>query len=122
MYLLRQCIDLSASAPAWMTEVSEIVPGVHVARVVVNDDHVDAQVRMVNLGKEPATLTRNLLIGELHPVQVADAEQIGKQGQITSNSPVILKLMKTSCRRSLGSQGKVGEPFERIKKRILSHR
>lgn len=42
--------DLSATATAWMTEAREIVPEVHVEMILINDDDVPAQVRMINLG------------------------------------------------------------------------
>ena len=62
--------NLSAMAPAWMTEVREIMPGVHVARVLVNEKASNSLVRVVNLTKEPIRLDKDQLLGGLYPVQI----------------------------------------------------
>lgn len=40
--------NLSVTAPAWRAEAAEIMPGVHVARVMIEDDEVSPQVRIIN--------------------------------------------------------------------------
>jgi len=62
--------DLSTIAPAWMTEAKEIQPGVHLARVVVGDKADTTRVRVVNLNEAPIKLTKDQLLGGLHPVEV----------------------------------------------------
>lgn len=68
---VTQYKDLSTTAKAWMTEAAEILPGVHLARVALNGGADRACVRVINLNEEPATLSANLLLGELHPVQLS---------------------------------------------------
>jgi len=66
--------NLSSIAPAWMTETAQISPGVHIARVMVRDDADRAPVRVLNLGERPATLTKDQVICQLHPVEVEETE------------------------------------------------
>ena len=61
--------DLTSKAPAWMTEAQEIQPGVHLARVVV-EDRADVTVRLVNLNEEPVRIAKDRFLGGLHPVEV----------------------------------------------------
>jgi len=57
-----------------MTEAQEIQPGVHLARVVV-DDHADSRVRIVNLSENLVRLTKDQMLGGLHPVEVETNKQ-----------------------------------------------
>jgi len=51
--------SLTATAPAWMTEASELKPGIHMARVVIRHDANVTQVRVVNICDHPATLSKD---------------------------------------------------------------
>lgn len=51
-------------------ETNQILPGVHVARVVMEDNANLAQVRVINLGEHPVILSNDQLIGGSHTVQV----------------------------------------------------
>src|SRR6218665_4020700 len=59
-----------SSTGAWMTEAREVRPGVHLARVVIGDCKNPINIRMLNLGEQPATLIPDQIIGDLHSVEV----------------------------------------------------
>lgn len=60
---ITQYRNLSTTAGAWMTEAGEILPGVHVARVIVGVDANNTFVRVINLNNKPATLPAKLFLG-----------------------------------------------------------
>src|SRR5688572_11565551 len=79
--------DLTTVAPAWMTEAQEIQPGVHLARVVV-DDHADNRVRIINLSENEVRLSKDQMLGGLHPVEVESSrERDENAGPIDAVSP-----------------------------------
>ena len=86
--------SLTATAPAWMTEASELSPGVHVARVLIRDDTNVTQVRVVNVGQQPATLSKDRVLGGLHPVQVVVEEEANEVREAEKDDPVVEELMK----------------------------
>src|ERR1700733_2776709 len=65
-----QYSGLSAIAPAWITEPRALQPGVHVARIVVNENSELIPVRVANLTQEPVKLEKGQLLGGLHPVEI----------------------------------------------------
>jgi len=75
--------NLSATASAWMTEVKEIVPGLHVARVLVDEKDPHTMVRVVNLTDEPIRLGKDQLLGGLHPVQVELRDEVQEKTEET---------------------------------------
>lgn len=85
--------SLAVCAPAWMTETSEVVPGVYVARVLVEDSANAAQVRVINLNEQPAKLCKDQVIGGLHPVQVAEEEEEMNQVEALDEHKVVKDLM-----------------------------
>src|SRR5678815_3347756 len=87
--------SLGVTAPAWMTEASELSPGVHVARVLLRDQTNMGQVRVINLSEQPVRLCRDQMIGELHPVQVNEEEEIEKsEVENEPENPIADGLMK----------------------------
>jgi len=84
--------DLTTTAEAWMTESKEIRPGLHVARVVLNDDDDKMCIRVVNLNEQPAMLTTDLMLGDLHPVNVEVME--GSDRQTGPEAQLVEKLME----------------------------
>jgi transposase InsO family protein len=85
--------DLTTSAQAWMTESKEIQPGLHVARVVLDDDADNACIRVVNLNEQPALLSADLMLGDLHPVMVEVRDENETQTGTTDDNSLVAKLM-----------------------------
>src|SRR5688572_29418097 len=87
--------DLTTIAPAWMTEAQEIQPGVHLARVVI-DDHADSRVRIVNLSENEVRLTKDQMLGGLHPVEVEvnrqNDESTGPKDAVTPSEMLLADL------------------------------
>src|SRR6218665_606740 len=65
-----QCQGTETNSMAWLTEAPDVQPGVHFATVVLSDNHDIAQIRMVNLGDQAATLVADKIVSDLHPVEV----------------------------------------------------
>src|SRR6218665_1699199 len=81
--------NLSSIAPAWMTEAKELEPGVHLARVVVDDSAETTQVRIVNLTDGPVRLGKDRLLGGLHPVEIETKGKCDRSREPTGEvSPV----------------------------------
>ena len=91
---LTQYRDLLSTAGAWITETGEVMPGVHLARVVLGVDANRSCVRIINLNKEHATLAPNLWLGELHPVQISPANGYVARGSTEEITPVVESLIK----------------------------
>ena len=86
--------SLTATAPAWMTETSEVKPGIHMARVVIRNDVNVTKVRVVNVGDQPATLSKDSVLGGLHPVQVIPEKSAENKSRAEEAELVIEELMK----------------------------
>src|SRR6218665_2696470 len=55
-----------------MTEAAEVMPGVHVGRVLLGDKGDVAPIRIINLGETAVRLAKGQSMGELHPVRVTE--------------------------------------------------
>jgi len=64
--------NLAVTSPAWMTEAAEVMPGVHVGRVLLGDKGDVAPIRIINLGETAVRLAKGQSMGELHPVRVTE--------------------------------------------------
>ena len=91
---VMQYRNLSTTAEAWITEAGEVQPGVHLARVVLEDSANSACVRVVNLNEQPATLSGKQLLGGLHPVQIGDERRVTQCARANMVAPMIETLMK----------------------------
>src|SRR6218665_1132322 len=76
-----------------MTEATELMPGVRVARVLFGDRTNEAPVRIVNLGESVVRLVKDQSIGGLHPVQVTEAALDDQVAEERSGSSLIDGLM-----------------------------
>jgi len=56
------------TSSAWMAEVCKVQPGVHLARMVIDDNADHSRMRAMNLGTETATTDQ--VVGDLHPLEM----------------------------------------------------
>lgn len=68
----------SGCSSAMMIEHQELFPGIHTARVLLNEGDHDTVIRIMNTRAESATINEQELAGVLHPVEILDDKQIQK--------------------------------------------
>ena len=64
--------NLSVTSPDWMNEAAEVMPGVHVGRVLLGDKGDVAPIRIINLGETAVCPEKDQSMGESHPVRVTE--------------------------------------------------
>jgi len=84
---------LGATSTGWMTEATELMPGVRVARVLFGDRTNEAPIRIVNLGERVVRLVKDQSIGGLHPVQVTEPARDDQKEEERSGSSLTDGLM-----------------------------
>lgn len=85
--------NITVTAPAWMTETSEVAPGIYAARVVVGDTADMTPIRVMNVSEQPTTLSKNQVIGGLYPVEVTEKATEPDEGRRVNELSVVEGLM-----------------------------